>query len=815
MSNLYLVKRTFLAAALLTAVACSKNGTATSENTVGGETVLQLSTCTAHQTKTWLDFSAGTSPLPVYWSNGDRVNVNGVASSPISVEQGQRLSNVEFKVRNIEPPYTIFYPAESFESLGDDGVVSFNIPATQEYSPDSFGCGAAMLYGYAESSEEPVELQNLCGAISVALSSADPVTITSVALTSLGEEPIAGRFTFDPVSGELEAVEGTCEVKLNLPAGGGINLSKNGTRFVFTIPAGDYPEGFRLRFDDSSKHSLKNYWLRPSKDAETGVSVIPGHIVCFSAQEYQPDAREIMDASDWDEFAMAYNAGTWQKDWLGKDGKIHVGADFTATTLKSLNAFSHELDGQGFTITQTSAKLPLFGDLTGTVSNLTLAGKMTEPQDPGNAGAVVFAKSMTSNAKIVNCCNECEISVPLLESKMLAAAFVRNFKGGVIENCTNNGAIKLNIDCTSIYPAVVAGGFIATVPSMDASGLVKNCTNNGSINIVITKQASAAYSPSQAGYGGIAGTVVAGNASNFLALENCTNNGNISVDYSVANTGAVPAMSGVGGIVGTAMKYNTNGRAQSYWTRLPASVDNQDGVVMSMTGCTNNGDLFNGLVCNLSSDDPYKAFCGGLAGVLNGTASKHITATSCANYGKVKGNESPYTRSALCVVTGGLCGFGGYVDFDKCTVQSKQIGSLKRQAYSAAIGIGYAMMTFSLTDCYLYADVQHIRCTNYSEGNYAIAFNLSTKQNTAGGVWWPFVKIEGSRVSGCHVGGNLILSKEVVAYNAATPTVTETTPITASNLVKYMASPSFTADYFQKGFPSMVTIEGNTYWNGK
>lgn len=814
MSNFNFINKTLLAAVMLGAVACSKNDAAAGDGAACEETTLQLCTGGTQQTKTWLDFSAGTSPLPVYWSDGDRVNVNGVASSRISVPQGQRLSKAEFNVRNIEAPYTVFYPADCFDSLDEDGVVSFTIPTTQDYFPDSFGCGAAMLYGYAQTAEEAVELKNVCGAICVMLSSAESTTITSVTMTSLGKEPIAGSFTIDSRSGELETVEGTCEVKLNLPAGG-INLSGSGVRFVFTIPAGDYPDGFRLRFEDSNKHSLKNYWLRPSKDAGAGVSVIAGHIVCFSAQEYQPDAREIMDASDWEEFASAYNDGTWQKDWLGKDGKIHIGADFTAANLTSLDAFADELDGQGFTITQTSAKLPLFGDLSGTVSNLTIAGKMTDPQDPANAGAVVFARSMTGGAKIVNCCNECEISVPLLEGKMLAAAFVRNFKGGVIENCTNNAAIKLNSDCTTTSPAVVTGGFIATVPSMDAPGCVKNCTNNGKINIVFTKPASAANPPSQAGYGGIVGTVVAGGASNFLSLEGCTNNGDISVDYSVPNTGGVSAMSGVGGIVGTAMKYNSNGRTQSYWTRLPASVANQDGVVMSMSGCTNNGNLFNGLVCNLSSDDPYKAFCGGLAGVLNGTVASHITVTSCANYGKVVGNESPYTRSALCVVAGGLCGFGGYVDFDKCTVLSKQIGSLKRQAYSAATGIGYAMMTFSLTDCYLYADVQHIRCTNYSEGNYAIAFNLSTKLNTAGGVWWPFVKIEGSRVSGCHVGGSMILSKDIVAYNAATPTATETTTITASNLGKYIASPSFAADYFQKGFPSMVTIEGNTYWDGK
>ena len=48
------------------------------------------------QTKTWLDYQAGGSPLKVYWSDGDKINVNGISSLSLSVEDGTKTSLADF-----------------------------------------------------------------------------------------------------------------------------------------------------------------------------------------------------------------------------------------------------------------------------------------------------------------------------------------------------------------------------------------------------------------------------------------------------------------------------------------------------------------------------------------------------------------------------------------------------------------------------------------------------------------------------------------------------------------------------------------------
>lgn len=775
--------------------------------------VFHLSTEADSQVKTWTDASQALPVLPVYWSDGDRINVNGVKSDALSVGEGERLASASFELRNVEAPFSILYPASAFSGIDERGVVSLEIPETQTWRKDSFGEGAALMYAYAEDEKETISLRHACGAISVNLSAEEGCTINSLSITSLGGNAIAGKFTLDSRSGELQAVEGKSRVEMLLPEGGITIVPSDGRRFIFTLPAGTYPEGFCLKFTDTAKHIFRAYWLRESEGADAGVTVVPGRMVRFEAVPYVPDAREITSAEDWAEFAAAYNAGSWEQDWLGKDGSVKIGADFTVGSLDSINKFADILDGQGHVITQTAATGPVFKSLSGTIRNLTLAGKMTEASSPGTLGVVVFASVLSDGGLISDCINRTEITVNVKDSKMLASAFVRTLNGGTLLRCRNEAPIKIVAELTNTMQAILSGAFAATAP-VAASALIEDCTNEADITVTVVKQANSVYAPVQAGYGGIVGTVVGGTESTFLTLKGCVNNGKISAYYYPEGTGGAVPMSGVGGLVGAAVKYSSDGRYFYYYKRAAAEIETEDCVYMEMDSCINNGDCSNGLLSTVSSDDPYKAYCGGLAGILNGLSAKHIKVSSCANYGKVVGLEAVFARSALCVVTGGLCGFGGYVDFDSCTVVSKQIGSLKRQAYSASGGIGYAMMSFSLTNCSIFADIMHIRCTDYSDSNYSLAFTLSTKQNTKGGVWWPFIKIEGSKVSNCRFGGTFTLSKDIVTYNASTPTTFETLAMTASNIGNYIASGSFAADYYAKSFPDKVEITDNTYWNG-
>jgi len=770
---------------------------------------LTVNSAAAVSSKTWMDANSSESVLPVYWSNGDQIAVNGIASNALEVGAGEKLSSAVFKVRNVSAPFRVLYPASFLKSVSETYEMTVTLPDTQSYVENSFGNGSAVLCAYSESEEGPVALKNCCGAICVTLKDEGNTGISALTLTSLGGNPISGDFILDVENAKLNPVSGGSVVKMTF-ADGGIKLSSAGTKFIFTIPAGSYPEGFSLKFLDENKHVLRCFWLRKSVNAEKGVEVNSGSIVFFEAKEYDPDAREITCAEDWEAFATAYNSGVWEDEWLGKDGTIKITSDFSAEKLTPVANFSSVLEGGNHTITQTAANMPLFSSLSGTVRNLTLAGKMS-PADPGVAGAVMFATTLTKGGLIENCTNKADV-VLSTSSKTVVSAFVRTMDGGTIRNCVNDGVINVVVNVNDADQPVVVGGFAATV-SLNSSALISSCTNNKNITVTIDKAASSARRPVQAGYGGIVGTYVKGDAGKYLTVEKCVNNGNVNVAYSAAPTSTSALLSGVGGILGAAMTFNSTGSSSWYSSSSrPSSVDSEDCVYMIMDKCINNGDIHNDLVSNCSSDDMFKCFSGGLAGILNGIAANHIEVKDCETYGKVTPHENKYSRSSLGCACGGFTGFGAYVDFSGCTLKSSQIGTIKRQNYSVAGAIGYVIATFKIVNCKIFADFKHIRTTDYSEDNYALCFNLSTKANTKGGVWPQLIKIDGSEVSGNKLGGTFAYNSLAVAYNAATPSADKTETVTASTVEARVASKSF---YSNSSYTDKVTMSNNTYWDGK
>ena len=779
--------------------------------------------------KTWIDASGTGSSAPVYWSAGDRIAVNGSVSTPLKIGDAEKVSSASFLLRNVAAPYDVVYPHDAYAGKGEDGTVLLDIPSVQKWTSGTFAEGSALLYGYGAGAEDAVQMKNLCSAIAFTLTSPENIRVNSVTITSLSDiGPICGRFALDPSSLQLSAVgEVGYTVSMTLPEEG-LDITPEGTSFYLSIPAGDYPDGFIIRLDDAGKHILRMYWLRSGEGADPGIELGAGKLVVFSPMQYEPEAREICSAEDWEEFAAACNEGSalFSKEWVNKDGTVRIGADFQAATLTKLNELSVSLDGCGHTVTITGAVSPLVNKLGGSIRNLTIAGT-NNPSDPGAAGATVFVTTLLGGGLIENCTNKATVVLNNYSGKVVGGAFARTMSGGSIINCTNAGKLDLVTSLESKSNPVLAGGFVGTVSGLTAQATIRGCANRGDITVKIDKPSSNANVAAQAGYGGIVGTIVSGTEDAFLTIESCTNEANISVDYQNDPSTSSYMLSGAGGLVGTAMKYNASstgnvggGCTFSWWTRVNVLGDtfpNQDGVYFEMVNCSNKGDVHNGLVSQTSSDDVVKCFTAGIIGIVNGLSAKHSKITGCSSSGKVIPYEGSYSRAGLSSVTGGIAGYAGYADFSGCTVVSTQLGTLKKQAYATSGGIGMALLGFKMENCRVYADLRHIRSTGYSEDNYAIGFGLSTKENAKlGGIRWPMINLEGSAVTGCGFGGSVTYNPTAVAYNAGSGfSTTETTEISQSNLESLIASKSFYVDYFGKGFPAQVTINDNTLWNGQ
>lgn len=825
---------------LLALVLCVLSCTRTAQPLSQEKTILRLQApVSAAMSKTWIDASAGGSVAPVYWSVGDQIWVNGVVSSPLEADPTtDRMASASFYLTNVSAPYTVLYPHSAYAGKGEDGSLLLDIPSSQEWKDGSFAEGAALLYGYSESEEAPVQMQNLCGAITFTLKDDSSVKVQSLSITSLSEgKPIAGRFSLDKQSLRLTgAGANSARIDMEFPDDN-FSITPEGTSFFFSLPAGDYPDGFLIRLKDENKHILRCWWLRPAKDAEAGVTLGAGKLVVFAAQDYDPDAREICSAEEWEEFVSAYNEGgdAWKADWLSKDGSIKIGDDFTAESLTRITTLADILDGCGHTVTVTAGTTPLVKTLTGTIRNLTVAGANI-PSDSSTDGATIFVTNLNGGV-IEHCCNQATITLANHARATIAGPFVRTFTAGRVEDCVNEADFLLGCNIEAANRYFLVGGIVGLVKDLTAGAVIKDCVNKGKITAMAVTTATAAKTPLQAAYGGIVGSIIGGTEDKYLLIEGCVNEGDISADFSPVPTNTTIAVSGVGGIVGTAMQYN-GGLTFKWYSSGTTRVTSQDGVYFQMKDCTSKGKVHNGLCSKLAHGDPNADFAGGLIGVANGLGSKKALIENCAVVGVTveATQETFYTRSSFCMVSGGLAGFGGHVHFKDCTVDHCKIGSPKFQAYAAAGGIGMAPVTFIMENCRIFADVYHIRSAvsgvGYIDGHSAIGFVLSTKKGPSGasgtgqgGMRDALVNPEGSSITGCSFGGSITTNPTLVEYNKSSSPALETVTLSQSSFAKYITCDSFTGEnpdkkpglpeYEQRNIASMFTISDNQYWNGQ
>lgn len=763
----------------------------------------------AVETKTWLDSEGGGSPLKVYWSNGDRILVNGQLSSGVEVGPGEKVSSVEFSFRSISAPFKAFYPADAVTEMKEDGSLDVLVSDVQAYSPTTFAEGAAFLYGYAESGDK-VALQNLCAAIKVNLKDAAVANISSVTLYSPGQ-PIAGVFNLNLETGEFVPSDGTKTLTLDI--GEGITLSPEGTNFWFTIPAGAYPEGFQLSFVRSDDHRAMLCNWTP-----TG-NVVAGRLYCFDDVTFAAAAKDIETAEEWEEFALAYNSGGDMSKFLYKDGSVRLGADISADNFTSLKDWTLDFDGQGHSITRAAAETPLFGSISGSVSRLTLEGSMT--CDGSESYNAALAPSLVAGGSITGVVNKMDITLTSGESTVAClSGIVATMSGGSLSNCSNEGNLTSNVDCSAGKRNVQLAGIVGQVRDLTADVSISGCSNSGTLTLNPSGQGSGNFIR----YGAQGGIVAwMRDASYALTISGCANSGSlIWTDTGVTAAGGgssnAPAVC-VGGILGNAapMLYETVSAYQN--EAQLAAITASNGLSVSLKDCQSSGEI----TCKAISGIQYKVgygkvYIAGLAGALVGKEDLYASVDNCSFTGKITqwddiDLDRKLNANCKCIVTAGLVGLGGYLSFTGGTTVKATIGTAKRQSVAIAGGIGFAVKPFSFKDCKIWFDGGFSRTANF-KNNRAIVAVVPTKNNTAD--MDPKGNVDGSSITNCRVGGDLYISQDVFADTVYGDLTGDA--YTARYVHIFNGADKITSNLvYGQGYTANagVSIDNVTYWDGK
>ena len=760
---------------------------------------------TTVETRTWLDSGGGGDNLKVYWSNGDRINVNGQNSSPLSVEDGEKVTACDFLLRSVLPPYNVIYPAEivSGAAYDSEGRVEITIPSVQQYTPGSFGCGSAILYGWSEDAESAVPLRNLCSAIRVKLWTGYPSTIEEVSLQS-ATTPVAGRYSLRPQDGSLTVVEGSNNLSLAL--GEGVALSAEGEWFYFTVPAGEYADSLTFTFiQKEDRRSMKCTWT-PKGPLD------PGILYSFSNVEYVPGAKDIETPDDWNEFAAAIAGNGDVRKWV-RNGVVNLGADLNADDLDKVPAdFSYVFEGHGHTITRSAATGALFSSVNGTVRNLNLSGALSTDASLCSS----LADYLYAGGKIESCTSSVTI-VNDASGYVRAGGFVGVMNGGTIRACTNTGSINAIATAAADTYNMQVGGIVAQIDVSDTEhggdALLENCKNAGAITADPSVESND-FGFNYSGVGGIAGWL-RGQGHSFT-LVNCDNEGAVtySAEHVTSTNGARAYAICAGGIVGIAGDLGAypiyTGSSQSNLPGVFSSFESggsyytgtDTGLDVSLTDCDNTGTVYNcgdNYSAKLASNN--KVYTGGIAGSLVGTAAQYARLSYCTNTGTLLTydltGENASLRPIYCQVVGGLIGYGGYVSADNCTVNCT-IGNGKRQANAIAGAIGYAMRPFSVSQSLIWFTGYFVRVSNNNTHSASIAvvpLMFGTGAET------PIPTITGSSVTNTKCGAKLYYA------NASSETSTDdysasmssTTLNSTSSLVRGKGYSSAATDVAQSG----------------
>ena len=758
------------------------------------------------QTKTYLGEVDG-NVRQVYWSEGDAVSMNGFASDVLTADQAGK-ATADFKFYNGSVPYRVIYPASICKEFTPDGMVTVDVPATQEYSSDSFGKGSAILYGYSDVEGSPVVLHNLCGAVKVSLKSEAGAMIKRAVLISNDKTvPVAGTFVIDPQTGAYTVSEGVKSISLNIDQ---VIVDANGQQsFYFTVPYGSYPAGFTVKFYDSDLRPMECSWLRDKDATNAGVNIAAGKLYEFNPVDFIPGKKEILTGEDWKYIAEQINEG--ETDWKAAylDGNtIRLGDDIVLPegTPQITENFTYELDGRGFSITNHNATAALIKTLPagGVIRNLTMAGEMKTPDATKPLVEVAAFVHIVSGGKMEDCVNEMAFNVE--SCRVIFGAFARTFSCGELNRCVNNADMTIRMDLTSHAGLDMkkddfksfGGGLVATCfePSSGCPQF-NGCVNNGDLNISVR---TATFGLARNGFAGILGYVSIKNKDCYPILTDCTNNGDVTLSFE--DSPGRKIQYSVGGIVGLSaalmMETSTSPANDVKYGAISMTADHY---YIKLENCTNTGRINNNAVSSVTSAEiNTKVYTGGIAGTLLGSSTNHAKIINCKNTGEVvpySVKVNNYTRASICGVCGGFLGLGGYVDIEGGVMNAK-VGTAESRSFATAGVIGLAVGKFSVKNMSVNANISMIQSSDYTENNHALAVTNSTKVIKS--------NLAGSEISNCAFSGSFLTICSG-KYNSDPVIPTEITHVTADD---FPAGTNVVSKSYTNGG---ITMSDNTYWS--
>ena len=567
------LSKILLAVVALFAYSCVTDTTEDLSVNLGNEGHTSL-TISLEGTKTHIGEKSSEN-YPLYWSEGDKIAINGVASEALTAEADGNVTAVfEFKSA-LTYPYNIVYPTPVTKLDVDLGGVragssqKVTFLAEQPYKAGSFAEGAAPLYAQVIEAGEAINMHHLAGVLRLA-PKGEGVTLTSMTVTA-EKGKIAGDFTVDCSNGTLVAETDATNV-VTVTFSEGLALGAEATPIYVGLPAGEYGE-IEVVLNTATDKMIVKFNSDGEKAIKAGIVREFAEFV-YKATADAADEFLITTKEDLIRFASA--AASTQS------AKLAGVIDMTGEAWTPIQGFVGTFDGDkegGFYIKGLSA--PLFGTVSGEIKNL----KLTDVDI-----------TVTENHYYTVQTDDGDVQKPVVYS----GAIAYHLASGKLTGCYASGKVEVNnavfnaadADLVGNYLDVCLGGMIGLVES----GVVSSCENH--IDLTLT---SAWKNDHASGFSVKTGAMI-GMVADSSEISSCQNYGDIVCELAHTKSKAVHMGALLGGT-------------------------NADNALVVFKDCTNHGNF--SVSAKASRRNTY--YVGGVAGYLNKgiTEFKNLTNLGC------------------------------------------------------------------------------------------------------------------------------------------------------------------------------------------
>ena len=686
-----LTKIFFAVAALAVGFSCTTDTTEDLSLSIkGGGTELAIS---LEESRTQLGAKA-EGVYPLYWSEGDKIAVNGVASAALTAEEAGAAGALFTFESELVRPYNIVYPApaEGVAAL-TEGQYPVTFLAEQEYTAGTFCAGAAPMYGYAAAETEgAIQLQHLTGVLRFAVKG-EGVTLKHLAITS-ETGALAGTFDVDCATGALTAHDDASNT-IKVTFGKGLTLGAEATPIYVAVPAGKYGKIYvmissesdimKLTFDSEAK-PLNAGAVREFAEFTYAANSSESDIYVIDSKEALIHLAEI--AANFAPYTTA---------------KVVAPIDMTGVEWAPIEGFGgYIFDGGEFEIKGLSA--PLFGSTAGIIKNVKLTDVAITLENPsGSKGSLVCVMDggsinncevagtlsvsapqstlafggvvgyATGEATISHVVNRCAVSVDISNNKevFIGGVLGRTAKPLSITYCDNYGALTLTGEDTA---TVRIGGIIGYISSggtttaeylnnhavlttthkagADAhiGGVFGSIFAKSSINNSYNKPGANLYVYGVPGSTSIGG--IAGYGSSALDIDTCENSGNISLSYEATTQTMIGGIYGFNNTTSANSIKNVTNHGSITVEGSNTNHIRTGGVIGYSHSNTTLENLTNNGAINVSASSKA-AFCGGVIAYAGSNTGTNITNNGTVTYSGAATGEQLRFGGCIAYANGG------------------------------------------------------------------------------------------------------------------------------------------------------------------